>query len=82
MSQDNSSMFSDAVYLFVGIPDGTKPSQKNFAEQVVLAAFVYLYKEKLIDIVLAERKSFFRKQKTVKVKKLQSTAPGTSSQSA
>jgi len=82
-------MFSDAVYLFGKIfssapifrneseelPDGTWVNQKKLAEQVVLAAFAYLYHKKLIDIVLGERTCWFRKKKTAKVKTLQSTAP-------
>jgi hypothetical protein len=87
MSQYQSFMFSDAVYLFGKIfsstpnfgneelPDGTWVNQKKLAEQVVLAAFAYLYHKKLIDIYLGERISWFRKKKTAKVKKLQSTAP-------
>jgi hypothetical protein len=86
-----STMFSDAVYVFgttfssapswrdsEELPDGTKVSQSTLAEQVILAAFAYLYNKKLIDILLEERKVLFRKIKTVKVKKLQATAPGTS----
>jgi ribosomal protein S19E (S16A) len=88
MSQDQSLMFSDAVYLFGNtfasapswrdseeLPDGTKVSQKTLAEQVVLAAFAYLYQKQLIAIALGERKPFFRKYKTAIVKPLQSTAP-------
>ena len=88
MSQYNCSMFSDSVYLFgttfspaslwkpyEELPDGTKVDQKKLAEQVVLAAFAYLYNKKLIDIVLGRRGSFFSEKETAKVKKLQSTAP-------
>jgi hypothetical protein len=96
MSQYKSSMFSDAVYLFgttfssapswsdlkEELPDGTKVNQKKLAEQAVLAAFAYLYNNKLIDFVLEERerKVLFRKTKVKAaiVKKLQSSAPDTS----
>jgi len=92
MSQYKSSMFSDAVYLFgttfssapsrfdnkEELPDGTKVNQNKLAEQAVLAAFAYLYNNKLIDIVLGEGKVLFRKTKMAKVKKLQSSAPDTS----
>ena len=74
MSQYKSSMFSDAVYLFgttfasapswsdlkEELPDGTKVNQNKLAEQAVLAAFAYLYNNKLIDIVLEEGKVLFR----------------------
>jgi hypothetical protein len=56
MSQEQSLMFSDAVYVFGNtfdsapswldaeeLPNGTKVSQKTLAVQVVLAAFAYLY---------------------------------------
>jgi hypothetical protein len=88
MSQYHSSMFSDAVYLFgttftpapyfakEELPDGRIVNQVELAEQVVLAAFAYLYKEKLIDIVNGYRYHlFFIQKKTAKVKKLQSTPP-------
>jgi hypothetical protein len=92
MSQYNSSMFSDAVYLFgttfssapsrfdnkEELPDGTKVNRNKLAEQAVLAAFAHLYNNKLIDIVLGERKVLFRKTKTAEVKKFQSSAPDTS----
>jgi hypothetical protein len=64
------------------LPDGTKVSQSHLANWAVLAAFAYLYNKKLIDFVLEERerKVLFRKTKikTIKVKKLQSSAPYTS----
>ncbi len=86
-----SFVFSDAVYLFgttfssapswldfkEELPDGTKVSQSTLAEQVILAAFAYLYKKQLIDIVLEEGNFLFIKKKTIKVKKLQSSAPYT-----
>jgi hypothetical protein len=85
-------MFSDAVYLFGNtfasapslgdsyeLPDGTRVSQKKLAEQVVLAAFAYLYHNKLINIDLGERENKFlflkTKIKTAKVNTLQATAP-------
>jgi hypothetical protein len=89
MSQEHSSMFSDAAYLFgttfsptpswgtykEELPDGTQVSQKTLAEQVVLAAFAYLYKEKLIDIVHGNREYLFLFEKTTAiVKKLPPTA--------
>jgi hypothetical protein len=76
MSQDQSFMFSDAVYLFAKIlssvptghykeelPDGTGVNQSELAVQVVLAAFAYLYQKQLIAIDLGERKSWFRKKR-------------------
>jgi hypothetical protein len=63
MSQYKSSMFSDAVYLFgtmfssapifwneEELPDGKWVNQIELAEQVVLAAFAYLYNKKLVTI--------------------------------
>jgi hypothetical protein len=91
MSQYNSSLFSDAVYLFgttfssrrffynnEELPNGTKVDQKELAKQAVLAAFACLYHKKLIDIVLVERKSLFGKKMTAIVKKLQSSPLDTS----
>lgn len=92
MSQYNSPMFSDAVYLFGAtfspgpswfglaeeLPDGTWVDQKKLAEQAVLAAFAYLYNKKLIDIVLVERKSLFGGKMMAIVKKLQSSPLDTS----
>jgi hypothetical protein len=71
MLQSNSSMFSDAVYLFgttfsspssggsskEELPDGTKVDRKKLAERAVLAAFACLYHQKLIDFILGEEKS-------------------------
>ncbi len=83
------TMFSDAVYVFgatfspapsrgdvsEALPDGTKVSQSELVKWIVVAAFAYLYNNKLIDFVLEERKVLFRKEKRVYVKTLQATAP-------
>ena len=78
MSQYNSSLFSDAIYLFwvnsEGLP-GWFEGRSIYAEKLVLAAFAYLYNKKLIDFDLGKRKKFWGEKKTAKVKKLQSTAP-------
>jgi hypothetical protein len=94
MSQYQSFMFSDAVYLFATLfsrygkqaelygnleelPDGTW-DQEKLAKRLVLAAFACLYQKQLIAIDLGKRKSWFRKQKTATVIKLQSSASGLS----
>ena len=54
------SSFLDKLANKEELPDGTKVVQNTLAQQAVLAAFAYLYNNKLIDIVLEEGKVLFR----------------------
>lgn len=67
---DNFAPETNILHFREELFNGKKVDQKKLAQQLVFAAILSLYQDKIIDLFIEERKVLFIKTKTAKAKKL------------